>query len=73
MSLLERLKPEYLKIISNEEVKYPFSTKQLQNELLETNHWMDLKYSSIFYLCSTLRIYDYSPSAIDNLFIDEEH
>jgi hypothetical protein len=74
MNLLERLKPEYLKIISDEEVKYPFSTKQLQNELLETNHWIDLKYSSIFYLCSTLRIYDYSPSAIEKLFIyDEEH
>ena len=72
-NLLERLKPEYLKIISDEEVKYPFSTMQVQNELLGTNHWVDLKYSTIFYLCSTLRIYDYSPSAIEKLFRDEEH
>jgi hypothetical protein len=73
-NLLERLKPEYLKIINDQEVKYPFSTKQVQIELSETNHWIDLKYSTVFYLCNTLRIYDYSPSAIEKLFIyDEEH
>ena len=73
-NLLERLKPEYLKIISDQEVKYPFSTNQVQIELSETNHWIDLKYSTVFYLCNTLRIYDYSPSAIEKLFIyDEEH
>ena len=73
-NLLERLKPEHLKIISDQEVKYPFSTNQVQIELSETNHWIDLKYSTVFYLCSTLKIYDYSPSAIEKLFIyDEEH
>jgi len=72
-NLLERLKPEYKKIISDQEVKYPFSTKQVQIDLSETNHWVDLKYSTVFYLCNTLRIYDYSPSAIEKLFSDEEH
>jgi hypothetical protein len=72
MSLLERLKPEYLKMISDAEVMYPCSTKQMQIELLETNHWLDLKYSTVFYLVSTLKIYDYSPSAIDKLFTDED-
>jgi hypothetical protein len=72
-NLLERLKPEFLKIISDQEVKYPFSTNQVQIELSETNHWIDLKYSTVFYLCNTLRIYDYSPSAIEKLFRDEEH
>ena len=72
-NLLERLKPEYLKMLKDEEINYPFSAKQIQNELLETNSWVNLKYSSIFYLCSTLKIYKYSPSAIEKLFIDEEH
>jgi hypothetical protein len=71
MSLLERLKPEYLKMIQNNMDMYPYSTKQLQIELAKINNWVDLKYSTVVYLCNALRIYDYSPSAIDKLFTNE--
>ena len=71
MNLLERLRPEYLKMIQNDMDMYPYSTKQLQIELAKINNWVDLKYSTVVYLCSALRIYDYSPSAIDKLFTDE--
>jgi hypothetical protein len=73
MSLLERLKPEYLKMIQNNMDMYPYSTKQLQIELAKINNWLDLKYSTVVYLCSALRIYDYSPIAIDKLFTDENN
>ena len=71
MSLLERLKPEYLKMIQNNMDMYPYSTKQLQIELAKINNWVDLKYSTVVYLVSILKINDYSPSAIDKLFTDE--
>lgn len=71
MSLLERLKPEYLKMIKAEEYMYPYSTKHIQIELAQINNWVDIKYSTVVYLVSTLKINDYSPSAIDKLFIDE--
>jgi hypothetical protein len=71
MNLLDRLRPEYLKMIQNDMDMYPYSSKQLQIELAKINNWVDLKYSTVVYLCSALRIYDYSPSAIDKLFTDE--
>jgi hypothetical protein len=73
MSLLERLKPEYLKMIQNNMDMYPYSTKQLQIELAKINNWVDLKYSTVVYLVSILKINDYSPSAIDKLFTDENN
>ena len=73
MSLLEKLKPEYLKMLKDGEINYPYSAKKLQDELNEVNHWVDLKYSSIVNLATYLNTHDYSPSAIDNLFSDEEH
>jgi hypothetical protein len=72
MNLLERLRPEYLKMIQDEQAMYPYTTKQVQIELAKINNWVDLKYSTVVYLCSELRIYDYSPSTIDKLFTDEE-
>jgi hypothetical protein len=71
MNLLDRLKPEYLKMIQDDMDIYPYSTKQAQIELSKINNWVDLKYSTVVYLCSALRIYDYSPSSIDKLFINE--
>ena len=72
-NLLERLKPEYLKMLKDEEINYPYSAKKVQEELAEANHWVDLKYSSIVNLATYLNTYDYSPTGIDNLFSDEEH
>jgi hypothetical protein len=71
MSLLERLRPEYLKMIKAEEYMYPYSSKKIQIELAEINNWVDIKYSTVVYLVSILKINDYSPSAIDKLFTDE--
>ena len=73
MSLLDRLKPEYKKMLKNEELRYPLSVKHLQTELADANHWVGLKYSSIVNLATYLNTYDYSPTGIDNLFSDEEH
>ena len=71
MSLLERLKPEYLKMIQDDIEKYSYSTNQALIELAKINNWVDLKYSTVVYLCNALRIYDYSPSSIDKLFTNE--
>jgi hypothetical protein len=72
MSLLERLKPEYLKMIQDDIEIYPYSTNQLKIELSKISNWVDLKYSTVVYLCNTLRVYDYSPSSIDKLFTNED-
>jgi hypothetical protein len=72
MSLLDRLKPEYLKMIQDDIEKYPYSTNQLKIELSKISNWVDLKYSTVGYLCNTLRVYDYSPSSIDKLFTNED-
>jgi hypothetical protein len=58
-------------MIQNNMDMYPYSTKQLQIELAKINNWVDLKYSTVVYLVSILKINDYSPIAIDKLFTHE--
>lgn len=73
MSLLERLKPEHLKMLKDAEIDYPYSAKKVQEILSHVNHWVDLKYSCIVYLATYLNTHDYTPTGIDNLFSDEKH
>jgi hypothetical protein len=73
MSLLEKLKPKYLKMLKDGEINYPYSAKKLQDDLSEINNWVELKYSSAVHLVIYLNTNDYSPTGIDNLFSDEEH
>jgi hypothetical protein len=73
MSLLERLKPKYLKMLKDEEVKYPYSAKYMQNKLASTNYWADLEYGTVINLFTFLQLFDYTPASLDNLFSDEEH
>ena len=68
MSLLDRLKPEYLVMLKNEEIKYPFSAKHLQNKLASTNHWVDLEYGTVLILLTFLELFDYTPASLDKVF-----
>jgi len=68
MSLLDRLKPEYLLMLKNEEIKYPFSAKHLQNKLASTNHWVDLEYGTVINLLTFLELFDYTPASLDKVF-----
>ena len=68
MSLLDRLKPGYLVMLKNEEIRYPFSAKHLQNKLASTNHWVDLEYGTVINLFLCLGLNDYCPASLDKLF-----
>lgn len=67
-NLFERLKPEQLQILRDEENLYPLSTKCLKEGLIKNYYWFDLKYSEIVTLVSHLGIFDYSPSGIESIF-----
>jgi hypothetical protein len=68
MKLINRLSPEHLLMLKAEEINYPETTKRLIEELSNTTHWVDLKYSTICKLVFNLGIKDYSPSTIDKIF-----
>ena len=68
MSLLDRLKPEYLVMLKNEEIRFPFSAKHLQNKLAKTNHWVDLEYGTVINLLTCLELFDYTPACLDKIF-----
>lgn len=68
MSLLDRLKPEYLKMLKDEEIRFPFSAKNLQDKLANTNHWVDLEYGTVINLFVCLNLMDYTPASLDKIF-----
>lgn len=68
MNLLERLLPEHLEMLKADEVLYPHAINNIRKELSQLVYWCDLKYSTICNLIIYLRIKDYSPTSINNLF-----
>jgi hypothetical protein len=72
-NLLDRLKPEHIQKLKEAQTLYPSTIPFLFMELQSNTFWSELTYSCIFTLLSYLDIYNYSPSTIENLFINEEH
>jgi hypothetical protein len=73
MNLLERLLPKHLEMLKKDEVLYPHAIKNLCKELSDLEYWCDLKYSTVLNLIVYLRIKDYSPTSINDLFTDDEN
>jgi len=67
-NLFERLKPEYLKMIEDEEINFPFSAKHLQDKLKSTNHLIDLEYGTVISLLTFLGLFNYTPATLYKLF-----
>jgi hypothetical protein len=71
-TLLERLKDEHVIVLHRLGEEYPHSIDALFEELKNNTHWIDLTYGTICYLIGGLKLTDYSPSTISNLFNDHE-
>ena len=71
-TLLERLKYEHLVTFNDLSEEYPHSIDALVEELKNNTHWIDLTYGTVCYLIGGLKLTDYSPSTISNLFNDHE-
>jgi len=73
MKLIDRMSPDHRLMLKEAEIEYPYSAKNLQDELNDVTHWCDLKYSTIVNLTIYLRTGDYSPTGVDKLFSHEEY
>jgi hypothetical protein len=71
-TLLERLKDEHVIVLHHLGEEYPHSIDALFEELKNNTHWIDLTYGTVCYLIGGLKLTDYSPSTISNLFNDHE-
>jgi len=68
MNLLQRLNPEALAKLDQEALEFPATVAILKNQLLEVDHVLDLKFSSVFRLSLILNI-EIEFTNINELFI----
>ena len=68
MNLLQRLNPEALAKIEEEALEFPGTVAILKNQLLEVDHVLDLKFSSVIRLSLILKI-EIEFTNINELFI----
>ena len=69
-NLLQRLKPEYLDKLEDEAKDFPSIVGYIYKQLELNTRWVDLSYGFVCELLRHLRVKDYSPSAVANLFED---
>lgn len=67
-SLFDRLKPDYLEVLWKEGERFPFAVKDIVDEMQREQHWTDLKFSTVVNLSLYLRLDNYRPSTINELF-----
>jgi hypothetical protein len=72
MTLLEKLKDEHMITLHQAGNLHPYSTQQLFEEIQTKKYWTDLTYSSICVLKRELKLKDYSPVSISEVFTDHE-
>ena len=73
MNLLDRLSPDHLERLKDEEEKYPVTIKNLKTELTNNTHFLDLTYQSILNLFLHLDLKDYSVTSLQKIFDHEKH
>jgi len=69
-SLHERLSEEHIKVLEQESLKYPVTTKRIVEALKETMYWTDLKYGIVCSLVSSFSLKSHCPIEIDSLFVN---
>ena len=69
-TLLEKLKPEYLKLLEADAEKFPYLYRSVKNELSENKFWTELTTRVSNQLCTICKV-NFGIIEIDSLFIKE--
>jgi len=70
-NLLERLKPEYLELIEEDYIKFPYLIANIKDELSKHFHFTDLNVNTAFQICNFCKI-GFGIVELDSLFLKYE-
>lgn len=70
-NLLERLKPEYLELLNEDAIKYPYMVESMKNTLLKSVTFIQLDIYTANQLCVICKV-NFNILEIDNLFLKNE-
>lgn len=69
-NLLERLKPEYLELLNEDAIKYPFLVQGIKNVLIKNFSYISLDVYTAHQLCVVSNV-KFGILELDNLFIKD--
>ncbi len=69
-NLLERLKPEYLELLENDAIEYPFLVQSIKNTLIKSFSYISLDIYTANGLCTIANV-KFGILELDKLFIKD--